>query len=77
MKSIIGSFLSERKIAYEKPDGTTGRANVFCGVPQGSVLEPLLWNIAYDRVLTWTVLPEDVSLTCYADDTLLLGTGRG
>ena len=46
-------------------------------MPQGSVLESLLWNIAYDRVLTRTVLPEGVSLTCYADDTLLLPTDRG
>ena len=48
-----------------------GKADVFCGVPQGSVLGRLLWNIAYDRVLTRTVLPEGVSLT------LLLATGRG
>ena len=27
---IIGSFPSEKKIAYEKPDGTTGRTDVFC-----------------------------------------------
>ena len=32
LTSIIGSFLSEWKITYEKPDGTTGRADVFCGV---------------------------------------------
>ena len=54
-----------------------GKADVFCGVPQGSVLGRLLWNIAYDRVLTRTVLAEGVSLTCNADDTLLLATGRG
>ena len=46
-------------------------------MPQGSVLGPLLWNIAHDRVLTRIVLPEGVSLTCYADDTLLLAIGRG
>ena len=75
LTSIIGSFLSERKIAYEKPDGTTGRADVFSGVPQGSVLGPLLWDIAYDCVLTRTILPE--GKTCYADDTLLVASGRG
>ena len=77
LMSIIGSFLSERKITYEKPDGTTGRIYVFCGVPQGSVLRPLLWNIAYDCVLTQTILSECLSLTCFAGNTLLfLVTGR-
>ena len=60
LTSIIGSFLSERKIANEKPNGTTGMAVVFCGVPQGSVLGSLLWNITYDHVLTRTVLPVGV-----------------
>ncbi|EEB10244.1 conserved hypothetical protein [Pediculus humanus corporis] len=68
--SLIGSFLSERKILYEKPDKTTETADVFCGVSQGSVLEPLLWNIEYD-IFTRTVLPKGCSLICYADDTLL------
>ena len=39
--SLIGSFLSEREISYEKPDGMTETAGVFCGVPQGSVLGSL------------------------------------
>ena len=55
---------------FEEPDGTMGRVDVFCGVPQGLVLGPLLWNITYDVVLTGTVLLESVSITCYADDTL-------
>ena len=43
---------------------------------RGSVLEPLLWNIACDCVLTQTVLPEGWSLIYYADDTPLLASGR-
>lgn len=43
------------------------------GVPQGSILDPLLWNITYDRVLE-TSLELGCSILCYADDTLILVT---
>ncbi|CAK9799117.1 Putative 115 kDa protein in type-1 retrotransposable element R1DM [Anthophora plagiata] len=43
---------------------------------RGSVLGPLLWDLAYDVVLR-TALPLGVSVTCYADDTLVLASGRG
>ncbi|CAG4940517.1 unnamed protein product [Parnassius apollo] len=45
-----------------------------CGVPQGSVLGPPLWNIGYDWVLR-ADLPTGVSVICYADDTLVLAQG--
>jgi len=41
------------------------------GVPQGSVLGPLLWNITYDQVLR-VVNEEGCRLLGYADDTLIL-----
>lgn len=41
------------------------------GVPQGSVLSPLLWNIGFDSVLHLH-LEEHSIITRYADDTLLL-----
>ena len=43
-------------------------------MPQRSVLGLLLWNTAYD---VGTVLPEDVSITCYADDVLRGSEIRG
>ena len=47
---------------------------MYCEVPQGSVLGPLLWNIVYDAVLRSPMLP-DSALACYADDTLVLVWG--
>ncbi|KAJ0183012.1 hypothetical protein K1T71_000988 [Dendrolimus kikuchii] len=52
-----------------------GRREMTCGVPQGSVLGPLLWNIAYDWTIRGAVL-HGVSITCYADDTLVAARGR-
>ena len=56
-------------------NGTKSRT-IDRGVPQGSVLEPLLWNIEYDTVVSGTV-PEGVHVTCYVDDTLLVACSRG
>lgn len=44
------------------------------GVPQGSILGPLLWNIGYNYVFE-IVLPMSVQLICYAADTLIVADG--
>lgn len=69
LRRIIGDYLAERYIFYETREGSC-RSQMSCGVPQGSVLGPLLWNIGYDWVLRGATL-SGITVTCYADDTLV------
>lgn len=45
--------------------------NMSKGCPQGSVLRPPLWNLAYDPVL-WDQYLEGVSIIAFAEDTAVL-----
>lgn len=75
LRSIIGNYLKDRTISYSTIEGKIKRKKLSCGVPQGSVLEPTLWNLAYDRILSGAIY-QGCSTLCYADDTLLIARGR-
>lgn len=45
------------------------------GVPQESVLGPLLWNIAFDGILRMPT-PANCEIICYADHTLVIAGGE-
>jgi len=71
---VIQSYLSERRIITEA-EGTINEINVTSGVPQGSILGPMLWNILYDGVLR-IPLPEGAKLIGYADDLALVVSAK-
>lgn len=73
LRRIIDSYLSDKFIQYSTIEGRTASRRMEAGVPQGSVLGPLLWNIAFDSVLT---TPKEIGchVICYANDTLIIAT---
>lgn len=75
LRRIIDDYLNNRSVEYIGEDGTIKTKRMQAGVPQGSVLGPLLWNIGYDSVLQEGVDP-GCTIVCYADDTLIVATAK-
>jgi hypothetical protein len=67
------SYLSERSQAVQVGDAKSDPAALNCGVPQGSVLGPILFTI-YTSSLGTLLREQGVSYHLYADDSQLLLT---
>jgi hypothetical protein len=75
LRRIVEHYLTERVVLYEDREGRRRERPMACGVPQGSVLGPLLWNLGYDWAIRGALLPR-TAVICYADDTMVAVRGE-
>lgn len=68
--SVIQDYFMDRVVYYNTDDGLKN-FKATGGVPQGSVLGPLLWNVMYNGILHLN-LPVGVKTIGFADDIALL-----
>jgi len=71
---VIKSYFCGRELQYFTADGKKTHQES-AGVPQGSVLGPLLWNAMYDGVFRLALHP-GADLVGFADDVAIVLVGK-
>lgn len=74
LTKIVEDYFRERKLKYHTDEGEE-TYEVTAGVPQGSVLGPLMWNLMYDGILR-LILPKGVKLIGFADDIAVIAVAK-
>jgi len=66
---LLKSYLSDRKQLVKINKTHSDEMKIICGVPQGTTISPILFNIQLNDIKN---LPLKSTLVCYADDTVLI-----
>ena len=69
-------FILNRNTIIRYNNFETTLKQVCRGVPQGSSLGPILWNLGINDIDTGILIPKQLDLLCYADDLMLIYNGR-
>src|SRR6056300_1490875 len=66
----------QNRIAKASVNGVAVKRKLCRGVPQGSILGPMLWNITFDELLAKYKPTMRVNASAFADDLCLITRGR-